>query len=93
MLQLVSPLVSTQKERCDCIPVVHRRLQTCVGTWARLGYAAFDAQLREAYFFHYTVCYTYVCAYVSMCMLYRGSGGMPRVFVSGPPDMSMHDSK
>ena len=27
-----------------------RCLQSCVGTWARLGYAAFDAQLRKAYF-------------------------------------------
>ena len=25
-------------------------LQSCVGTWARLGYAAFDVQLRKAYF-------------------------------------------
>ena len=28
----------------------HRRLQSCVGTRARLGYATFDAQLRKAYF-------------------------------------------
>ena len=27
---------------------IHRRLQSCVGTRARLGYAAFDAQLRKA---------------------------------------------
>ena len=26
------------------------RLQSCVGTRAKLGYAAFDAQLRKAYF-------------------------------------------
>ena len=32
-----------------CISV-HRRLQSCVGTRARLGYAAFDVQLRKAYF-------------------------------------------
>ena len=28
----------------------HRYLQSSVGTWARLGYAAFDAQLRRAHF-------------------------------------------
>ena len=28
----------------------HKHLQSCVGTRARLGYAAFDAQLRKAYF-------------------------------------------
>ena len=27
-----------------------RRLQSCMGTWARLGYATFDAQLQKAYF-------------------------------------------
>ena len=47
----------------------HRYLQSCVGTWARLGYAAFDAQLRKAYFVTrvYTVRYTYTS------LLYRGS--------------------
>jgi len=29
---------------------VHRRLQSCVGTRARLGYTAFDAQLQKVYF-------------------------------------------
>ena len=29
---------------------VHRRLQSCVGTLARVGYAAFDVQLQKAYF-------------------------------------------
>ena len=29
---------------------IHRRLQSCVGTRARLGYAAFDAQLRKEFF-------------------------------------------
>ena len=28
----------------------HKRLQTCVGTRARLGYTTFDTQLRKAYF-------------------------------------------
>ena len=28
----------------------HRRLQSCVGTWARLGYVVFDAQLQKVYF-------------------------------------------
>ena len=28
----------------------HKRLQSCVGTRARLSYAAFDVQLRKAYF-------------------------------------------
>ena len=56
--------------------------QSCVGTWARLGYGAFDAQLRKAYLHgHYPVRYgyTYVCAWASTHM----PGGMPRVFVSG----------
>ena len=35
------------------------------------------AQLRKAYFV--TVRYMYVCAFVSMHMLYMGSGGMPHV--------------
>ena len=29
----------------------YRHLQSSVGTWARLGYAAFDVQLWKAYFF------------------------------------------
>ena len=29
---------------------IHRYLQSCVGTWVRLGYATFDAQLRKVYF-------------------------------------------
>ena len=33
-----------------CCGLLHRRLQSCVGTQARLGYAAFDVQLRKAYF-------------------------------------------
>ena len=33
-----------------CQKYSRRRLQSCVGTWARLGYAAFDAQLRKVYF-------------------------------------------
>ena len=32
-----------------CQKYSHRRLQSCVGTRARLGYAAFDAQLRKVY--------------------------------------------
>ena len=51
--------------------VAHRRLQSRVGTWARLGYAVFDSQLRKAYFV--TTLYTYVCACVSMYMRYSGS--------------------
>ena len=38
----------------------HRCLQSCVGTWARLGYAAFDAQLRKRTALHRTL-YTIVC--------------------------------
>ena len=34
----------------NCWCVWHRRLQSCVGTRAGLGYAVFDAQLRKAYF-------------------------------------------
>ena len=29
---------------------MHRRLQSCVGTRARLGYAKFDVQLQKQYF-------------------------------------------
>ena len=36
----------------------HRCLQSCVGTQARLGYAA----IAEREFCHYTVRYMYVCA-------------------------------
>ena len=40
---------------------IHRCLQNCVGTQARLVYAAFDAQLLKAYFVifchYYTVRY------------------------------------
>ena len=39
------PTISVH-HRCDG----HRRLQSRVGTRARLGYATFDAQLRKAYF-------------------------------------------
>ena len=60
----------------------HRGLQSCVGTRARLGYAAFDVQLRKVCFV--TTLYINVCRCVSTHMLYRGSGDMPRVFVSGP---------
>ena len=65
----------------------HRRLQSFVGTRARLGYAGFDAQLQRILSLHYTL-YVYVRACVSMHMLYIwGSGSMPRVFASGPRDM------
>ena len=50
----------------------HRRLQSCVGTRARLGYAAFDVQLRKRIALHctlYTVVYTVVCTCVSTLML------------------------
>ena len=41
--------------------LLHRRLQSCLGTRARLGYAAlFDVQLGKPYFVHYT----YVCAHI-----------------------------
>jgi len=35
---------------------IDRHLQSCVGTRARLGYAAFDAQLLKAYFVTTTLC-------------------------------------
>ena len=35
---------------CHMLTIRHRCLQSCVGTCARLGYAAFDAQLQKAYF-------------------------------------------
>ena len=67
----------------------HRCLQSCVGTWARLGYAAFDAQLQKA-FFVITRCavrYRYVCGCVSTHLQYRC------LCVADPRDMSMHGSK
>ena len=48
----------------------HRHLQSCVGTQARLGYAAFDAQLRKMYFV--TTLYA-IRTSVGVHMLYRGS--------------------
>ena len=47
---------------------LHRRLQSCVGIRARLGYAAFDAQLRKRIALHCTL-YTVVCTCVSTLML------------------------
>ena len=47
------------------LPTGHSRLQSCVGTRARLDYAAFDAQLRKAYFVTTFPRYTYVCARIS----------------------------
>ena len=64
------------------LPCRHRRLQSCVGTRARLGYAAFDAQLRKRIALH-CMLYTVVCTCVS-----TWSEGTPRVFASGPCDMS-----
>ena len=69
--------------------IYHRHLQSCVGTRAKLGYAKFDAQLQKA-FFVTTLCaiwYRYVCACVNMHLQYRC------LRVSGPCDMSIHDSK
>ena len=51
----------------------HGRLQSCVGTRARLGYAAFDAQLRKAYFVFYNPYVLCACIIISTLMLYRGS--------------------
>ena len=58
---LILPDVTTQ----------HRHLQSWMGTWARLSYAAFDA-IAESVFCYHTV-YMYVCVCVSTHMLiYRG---------------------
>ena len=76
---------------------IHKCLQSCVGTRARLGYATFDVQLLKAYFVifchYYTVHYLLRLCRLSTHMLYRGSGGMPPVFAAGPRDMSTHDLK
>ena len=64
-------------------------IESCVGTWARVGCTTFHAQLRKAYF----VTTLSVRASTHAYAIYRGSGSMPHVFVSGPRDMSMHDSK
>ena len=54
-----SPLLaSLVKLELSILSEDHRRLQSCVGTWVRLGYAAFDAQL---YFCHYTIVYVRLC--------------------------------
>ena len=47
---------------------VHRHLQSCVGTRARLGYAVFDAQLWKAYFV------TTLYAIRTLCMLMPYAG-------------------
>ena len=47
---------------------IHRHLQSCVGTQARLGYAAFDAQLRKHIALHCTL-YMVICMCVSTLML------------------------
>ena len=49
----------------------HRRLQSWVGTRAKLGYAAFDVQLRKR-IVTTLYSYTYVCMCVSMLMLVWG---------------------
>ena len=51
----------------------HGRLQSFVGTRARLGYAAFDEQLRKAYFVFCTPYVLCACVIISTFMLYRGS--------------------
>ena len=63
---------------------VHRRLQSCVGTLARVGYTAFDVQLQKVYFVItlYAFCTSHTCYVLVTC-----------VFASGPHDMSTHDLK
>ena len=61
-----SPLAS-QKVLC-----IHRHLQSCVGTRARLGYAAFNAQLRKHIVTTRTIRYTYVWHDISTLMLVWG---------------------
>ena len=58
---------------CD----VHRCLQSSVGTWARLGYAAFDVQLWKAYFF--TTLYD---IRMSMLLVYSGSSRSVFFYIS-----------
>ena len=77
---------------------LHRCLQSCVHTRARFGYAAFDVHaIAESVFCHNTVRYTYIFACIHTHMLYRGLWACltcwPRVFASGPCDMSRHDLK
>ena len=48
----------------------HRRLQSCVGTQAKLGYAGLMHNC--SVFWHYTTHYTYIRVCVSMHMLYIG---------------------
>ena len=56
----------------------HRRLQSCVGTRARLGYATFDAQLWKRIALH-CMLYTVICTCVSMLMLVWGHAACLRV--------------
>ena len=51
----------TSEEEVDKLPTSHRRLQSCVGTRARLGYAGFDAQLQHILSLHCTL-------YVRLCV-------------------------
>ena len=78
----------------------HRRLQSCVGTWARLGYAAFDAQFRKAYFVTtlYVRLYVRKHAYADIKIKKIKPNKFKKCYIgglcfSGFRIMSMHDSK
>ena len=50
-IAVASAVICRQVQRYVCLMTPrHRRLQTCVGTRARLDYSAFDAQLQKACF-------------------------------------------
>ena len=51
----------------------HRRLQSCVGTQARLGYARFDVQLQRILSLHCTL-YVHLCVCKHTYAIYRGLG-------------------
>ena len=51
----------------------HRGLQSCVGTWARLGYTGFDAQLQRILSLHCTL-YVRLCVHKHAYAIYRGLG-------------------
>ena len=62
---------------------IYRRLQSCVGTRAKLGHAAFDAKLRKCILSLQCMLYGRLCAH-------KHAYAIQGVFGSGSRDMSIH---
>ena len=61
----------TSEEEVDKLLTGHKRLQSCVGTRARLGYTGFDAQLQRILSLHCTL-YVHPCVHKHMHAIHRG---------------------